>query len=353
MSAMFDACHASVEKFVAAFTPVEGQVGGVFFVNGRVAGLELFDASRTWRTLAPKLIRSYALDALDQTDDPVRSDAAAEATTLIHASTSSQKSVFPAVGEGEDVRFDGAGVLGAALIGFGKAIHVSAFSMGWTGTPAPVTHLQARRIAPPTPTVPGVSANRLPRLDELPSYILVATSLASPFSFRGDIGSVAIHVGTENPEFLRSRFRSRGDPGRSRNVPTGRRACLVVADTRVQGADLHLAVNKAVRPQISHDQLRTAPRGADRPIAARVTRAGDEVDFLDESLRRLAHHNEDLTCHERNLTGAPTTWKPNLRPLIATDCCGIDVPVPIDLRSAEKSNIDQATLQVEQKDLSE
>jgi hypothetical protein len=135
MSAMFDAYHASVEEFVAAFTPGAGQVGGVFFVNGRVAGLELFDAPRTWHTLAPKLIRSYALDALDQTDDPVPSDAAAEATMLIHALTSSQKSVFPAVGDGEDVRFDGDGVLGAALVALGKAIHVSAFSMESTGTP--------------------------------------------------------------------------------------------------------------------------------------------------------------------------------------------------------------------------
>jgi hypothetical protein len=133
MSAMFDAYRAPVEEFVAAFTPAEGQVGGVFFVNGRAAGLELFDAPRTWRTLAPKLLRSYALDALDEPGDPVQSDPAAEATTLINALTSSQTSTFPAVGEGEDVRFNGAGVLGAALVVCGKAIHVSAFSMKWTG----------------------------------------------------------------------------------------------------------------------------------------------------------------------------------------------------------------------------
>ena len=71
---------------------------------------------RTWRTLAPKLIRSYALDALDQGDGSVQSDAAAEATALIHGLMSSQASVFPAVGEGADVRFDGAGALGAALV---------------------------------------------------------------------------------------------------------------------------------------------------------------------------------------------------------------------------------------------
>jgi hypothetical protein len=127
MSAMFEACHASLEEFVAAFTPIERQVGAVFFVNGRAAGLELFDAPRTWRTLAPKLIRSYALDALDQKDGSVQSDAAADAAALIHGLMSSQASVFPAVGEGTDVRFDGAGALGAALVTSDRAVHVSAF----------------------------------------------------------------------------------------------------------------------------------------------------------------------------------------------------------------------------------
>ena len=134
MSAMFDASHVSLDEFVAAFTPVERQVGAVFFVNGRAAGLELFDAPRTWRTLAPKLIRSYALDALDQGDHPVQSDAAAEATALIDRLMSTQASVFPAVGEGADVRFDGAGALGAALVTSERAIHVSAFPVESAGT---------------------------------------------------------------------------------------------------------------------------------------------------------------------------------------------------------------------------
>ena len=134
MSAMFDTCHVALDEFVAAFTPVERQVGAVFFVNGRAAGLELFDAPRTWRTLAPKLIRSYALDALDQEDGSVQSDSAADATALIDGLMSSRASVFPAVGEGTDVRFDGAGALGAALVTSERAIHVSAFPVESAGT---------------------------------------------------------------------------------------------------------------------------------------------------------------------------------------------------------------------------
>jgi hypothetical protein len=35
--------------------------------------------------------------------------------------------VFPAVGEGEDVRLESKDIIGAALVAHGRAIHISAF----------------------------------------------------------------------------------------------------------------------------------------------------------------------------------------------------------------------------------
>jgi hypothetical protein len=128
MSAMFDKVDHSLEDFVAAFPPVERQVGALFIVKDRLAGLELFDASSTWRKLAPKLVRSYALDAVDfqrQGGAPVASTAG---RSLIEAVKSTESSVFPALGEGEDVRLSGNDIVGAALVARGRAIHVTAFS---------------------------------------------------------------------------------------------------------------------------------------------------------------------------------------------------------------------------------
>lgn len=145
MSAMYEANQVPLEEFVQEFTSTERQVGAVFFVNGRAAGLEMFDATHTWRSLAPKLIRSYALDALDQEEGAVQSDAPAGAAALIESLISSQASVFPAIGEGADVRFDGAGALGAALVASEKAIHVSAFPVGSSGTRNRRNGRQSRR----------------------------------------------------------------------------------------------------------------------------------------------------------------------------------------------------------------
>ncbi len=127
MSAMFDKMDRSLEDFVAAFTPIDRQVGAVFLVNGRLAGLELFDAASTWRKLAPKLVRSYALDAIDRKHASTPA-ASHDGRFLIDAVMSSESAVFPAVGEGEDVRLDGRDITGAALVARERAIHLSAFS---------------------------------------------------------------------------------------------------------------------------------------------------------------------------------------------------------------------------------
>ena len=53
-----------IEVFVAAFSPVDHQVGVISSSTARRQGLKLFDAASTWLKLAPKLIRSYGGDAI-------------------------------------------------------------------------------------------------------------------------------------------------------------------------------------------------------------------------------------------------------------------------------------------------
>ena len=83
MAAMYEKVVGSLEDFVAAFPPADGQVGAVFLVNGRLGGLELFDAASTWRKLSPKLVRSYALDAIDRRQETGSSRASSHAGPLI------------------------------------------------------------------------------------------------------------------------------------------------------------------------------------------------------------------------------------------------------------------------------
>ncbi len=65
MSDIFEKEAVPLESYVETFSPIEGQVGALFAIDGRIAGLDLFDAPETFRKLFPKLLRSYGLDALN------------------------------------------------------------------------------------------------------------------------------------------------------------------------------------------------------------------------------------------------------------------------------------------------
>jgi hypothetical protein len=133
MSAVFEKHTNSVEAYVRAFICLDGQAGVVFSTGGAV-GLDLFDRADTMSRVFPKLIRSYALDAIEfdtATPEPAVNDGQKFLDRLSSATTVTE----PAIGVGEDVRLSDAGVSGAALWADGRYVHVCAFSeknhVGW------------------------------------------------------------------------------------------------------------------------------------------------------------------------------------------------------------------------------
>jgi len=127
MAAVFDKFDAPLDEFVRTFEPVSNQIGAMFIINGAPAGLELFDAPSTWRKLAPKLVRSYAIDALDKARGGEASPNTSNPDAFKDLIASTVASVFPATGEGEDVRLSGQGLQGAALVARGRMIHATVF----------------------------------------------------------------------------------------------------------------------------------------------------------------------------------------------------------------------------------
>ena len=127
MSAMYERADRPIEEFVQAFPPIDRQVGALFAINGRPAGFECFDTPGTWCKLSSKLLRSYALDALDRRPHKEDNAIAVDGTSYIANIVESEGTAFPATGEGEDVRLGGDKMAGAALVARGRVIHLSAF----------------------------------------------------------------------------------------------------------------------------------------------------------------------------------------------------------------------------------
>ena len=70
MSDVFERQADTVESFVRGLPVAEHQVGAVFMLNGEPKGIDLFDNPRTFRALIPKIVRGYALDAIDPSFKP-------------------------------------------------------------------------------------------------------------------------------------------------------------------------------------------------------------------------------------------------------------------------------------------
>lgn len=122
-----------IEDYLKDIEPAKGQIGAIFAINGCAAGVEIFDSPDTLATYLPKIMRSYALDALANQTAVAGADEG-EATRLLDSILDLEAQSFPAVGLGEDLRIESAGITGGALSYGGQVVHLAAF---YTAPPEP------------------------------------------------------------------------------------------------------------------------------------------------------------------------------------------------------------------------
>jgi hypothetical protein len=120
--------HESVLcRHVEKLAPRPRQVGGVFEIKGVVVGLELFDSDATCGALLAKVIRSYALDAIDPHYAPPKAKPL-NPQELLRELGEAPAFEAQAIGEGTDIRFaPGADLCGGALLARGRLVHLIAF----------------------------------------------------------------------------------------------------------------------------------------------------------------------------------------------------------------------------------
>lgn len=128
MSAIYERHARSVEEFARALTWEEGQCGVAFSIGGRILGLDIFDHPEVMRRFFQKLVRSYALDALDTVPEANGPASVERLTVLVAQIGAAQSFSDQALGLGKDVRFNGPEISGAALWAQGRYVHICAFA---------------------------------------------------------------------------------------------------------------------------------------------------------------------------------------------------------------------------------
>jgi hypothetical protein len=120
-----------VDLFVDALRLPPQAVGALFSLNGRPVGLELFESPVLCTRLSGKIIRSWALDAIEGSEEqgafsrPTSDQIADFIETMI--ATPSKR--FQVAGLGETVRFLGDKITGGALVLGDRILHVMVFSL--------------------------------------------------------------------------------------------------------------------------------------------------------------------------------------------------------------------------------
>ena len=125
MADLYDRRQGDLAAYERAVPYPDGALGMVTAIGGRITGLELFDAPATMAALWPMFVRAAALDAIRTPLAPaVAKERAIRMVRRIHET---KMETFRSPGIGHDVRLNGGGVAGAALVCQGVIIHLTLF----------------------------------------------------------------------------------------------------------------------------------------------------------------------------------------------------------------------------------
>jgi hypothetical protein len=131
MSAIYRKKAPSIEKYVKHFGLTDSQVGAVFMINGKVAGMDCFGKPETFTKVFEKLVESYALDAIDslgKNNDKTKKGTKGSAGKFIEASSECRAEIHQSVGLGTDCRLDSDKSTGFALAHDKQVLHMSLFA---------------------------------------------------------------------------------------------------------------------------------------------------------------------------------------------------------------------------------
>ena len=129
MAEIFDRHRTSLESFVEAFTVGEEQTGALFAIGSEIVGLDLFDRRTTLAAMLPKLVRSYAIDALEAEREGGKRAKKKDAKAFLGKLCEAEILDYDAVGLGNDLRLTAPGIVGGGLAVDGGLVHLAAFTV--------------------------------------------------------------------------------------------------------------------------------------------------------------------------------------------------------------------------------
>lgn len=124
---MYVQTEERLKGYLDALKPVEAQ-GILVAINGQIVGADVFDHAETTQTLWHKLVKSYAIDAMERADAVQASDAEDNPQHFWLDVKAATLEAYDSVGLGKDMRLTGEAVSGSLLLWNDQLVHASLFS---------------------------------------------------------------------------------------------------------------------------------------------------------------------------------------------------------------------------------
>jgi hypothetical protein len=124
---MFEDCSHKLNQVLQNLSAPDGCHGAAFTINGNIVGVDIFDKPATLGKLWSKLIKSYAVDALENANDDPKPLRPESVTEWINSANSAKQEWFNSPGLGQDVRIEGEMLIGAALVVEQQPVHLELF----------------------------------------------------------------------------------------------------------------------------------------------------------------------------------------------------------------------------------
>lgn len=141
MRDVYEAKGADLDGYLKAFKAADGTKGILVFIDGKPAGMDFVSRDKAFGTLFPKLVKSYAMEAILLAERRKRGrgkgDAnkarvmptADEAREFMKRAASCEEKKYESVGLGWAYRYAGPGIVGSALAVDEKVVHMAFFSV--------------------------------------------------------------------------------------------------------------------------------------------------------------------------------------------------------------------------------
>ncbi len=145
MSDIFESKGADLDACLEAFPCLPGQQGLLAMVNGEAVGMDVLSLASAYGLLHPKLLKSYAMEALANPKDKAPKAGREKAEAFLADARACRERKYKSVGMGWDYRYKSKKMVGSALLCRSKVVHTAFFKLEAAQRDWTIADLQSRR----------------------------------------------------------------------------------------------------------------------------------------------------------------------------------------------------------------